>query len=160
MPLLLCCARSGGMELLFNNQPVHHLVLPRYYQPATTVQAAPTPKGMPTTRPEPIEESAEGAQETDVRFLIWWLREFELEDRDRPELFSQGETVYVSPVPAFLSPRKSVGLTAVFFVCPALHRRPGILVLINSTDWELEGELDYVLQEGDEVVFISTLHGG
>ncbi|KAG0656549.1 Ubiquitin- modifier 1 [Rhodotorula mucilaginosa] len=119
------------MELLFNNQPVHHLVLPRYYQPATTVQAAPTPKGMPTTRPEPIEESAEGAQETDVRFLIWWLREFELEDRDRPELFSQGETV-----------------------------RPGILVLINSTDWELEGELDYVLQEGDEVVFISTLHGG
>ena len=86
------CARSGGMELLFNNEPVHHLVLPRYYQPATTVQA--TTKL--TTRPEPIEESAEGAQETDVRFLIWWLREFQLEDRDRPELFSQGETVYVS----------------------------------------------------------------
>ncbi|KAG2092782.1 hypothetical protein BD769DRAFT_1520910, partial [Suillus cothurnatus] len=28
--------------------------------------------------------------------------------------------------------------------------RPGILVLINNTDWELEGE----------DVFISTLHGG
>ncbi|KAJ9103263.1 hypothetical protein QFC21_002686 [Naganishia friedmannii] len=38
--------------------------------------------------------------------------------------------------------------------------RPGILVLINDTDWELEGELDYQLQENDEVVFISTLHGG
>lgn len=39
-------------------------------------------------------------------------------------------------------------------------RRPGILVLINDTDWELEGELDYRLEDGDEVVFISTLHGG
>lgn len=38
--------------------------------------------------------------------------------------------------------------------------RPGILVLINDTDWELEGELDYQLQDNDEVVFISTLHGG
>jgi molybdopterin converting factor small subunit len=40
------------------------------------------------------------------------------------------------------------------------YRRPGILVLINDTDWELEGELDYRLEDGDEVVFISTLHGG
>jgi ubiquitin related modifier 1 len=38
--------------------------------------------------------------------------------------------------------------------------RPGILVLINDTDWELEGEGDYKLKDGDEVVFISTLHGG
>ncbi|ORY26332.1 hypothetical protein BCR39DRAFT_541344 [Naematelia encephala] len=38
--------------------------------------------------------------------------------------------------------------------------RPGILVLINDADWELEGELDYELQNRDEVVFISTLHGG
>ncbi|PWN19491.1 ubiquitin related modifier 1 [Microstroma glucosiphilum] len=38
--------------------------------------------------------------------------------------------------------------------------RPGILVLINDADWELEGELDYQLQDGDEVCFISTLHGG
>jgi ubiquitin related modifier 1 len=39
-------------------------------------------------------------------------------------------------------------------------RRPGILVLINDTDWELEGEGDYVVQNDDEIVFISTLHGG
>jgi len=38
--------------------------------------------------------------------------------------------------------------------------RPGILVLVNDTDWELEGEGDYQLKDKDEVVFISTLHGG
>lgn len=39
-------------------------------------------------------------------------------------------------------------------------RRPGILVLINDADWELEGELEYELRDRDEIVFISTLHGG
>ncbi|EJD05307.1 ubiquitin-related modifier 1, partial [Fomitiporia mediterranea MF3/22] len=38
--------------------------------------------------------------------------------------------------------------------------RPGILVLINDSDWALEGEGDYQLKEGDKIVFISTLHGG
>ncbi|OBA13621.1 uncharacterized protein OGAPODRAFT_95777 [Ogataea polymorpha] len=38
--------------------------------------------------------------------------------------------------------------------------RPGILVLINDTDWELEGEDEYVLQDGDVIAFTSTLHGG
>ncbi|KAI0649962.1 ubiquitin-like modifier 1 [Trametes meyenii] len=38
--------------------------------------------------------------------------------------------------------------------------RPGILVLVNDADWELEGEGDYELKDGDEIVFISTLHGG
>ncbi|KAK9505644.1 hypothetical protein O3M35_009647 [Rhynocoris fuscipes] len=38
--------------------------------------------------------------------------------------------------------------------------RPGILVLVNDTDWELLGELDYQIQNGDNVMFISTLHGG
>ncbi|KDQ56726.1 hypothetical protein JAAARDRAFT_36215 [Jaapia argillacea MUCL 33604] len=38
--------------------------------------------------------------------------------------------------------------------------RPGILVLVNDTDWELEGEGSYELMDGDEIVFISTLHGG
>ena len=51
--------------------------------------------------------------------------------KERPELFVQGDTV-----------------------------RPGILVLVNQTDWALLGELDYILQDNDIVVFISTLHGG
>jgi hypothetical protein len=40
------------------------------------------------------------------------------------------------------------------------NSRPGILVLINDADWELEGEDAYVLQPGDTVLFVSTLHGG
>ncbi|KAI5117350.1 hypothetical protein M0805_002460 [Coniferiporia weirii] len=38
--------------------------------------------------------------------------------------------------------------------------RPGILVLVNDSDWELEGEGDYQIKSGDEIIFISTLHGG
>ena len=41
-----------------------------------------------------------------------------------------------------------------------MSRRPGILVLINDADWELEGEEKYELQQKDEIVFVSTLHGG
>ena len=38
--------------------------------------------------------------------------------------------------------------------------RPGILVLINDADWELEGEEAYEIQAGDNILFVSTLHGG
>jgi len=38
--------------------------------------------------------------------------------------------------------------------------RPGILVLINDCDWELVGGIDYEIKSGDNIVFISTLHGG
>uniref|UniRef100_A0A023FU26 Ubiquitin-related modifier 1 homolog n=1 Tax=Amblyomma parvum TaxID=251391 RepID=A0A023FU26_AMBPA len=38
--------------------------------------------------------------------------------------------------------------------------RPGILVLVNDTDWELLGGLTYELKSNDNVLFISTLHGG
>ena len=38
--------------------------------------------------------------------------------------------------------------------------RPGILVLINEADWELEGEDKYELKNNDSVFFVSTLHGG
>lgn len=38
--------------------------------------------------------------------------------------------------------------------------RPGILVLINDADWELMGTTDAEVDEGDSIVFISTLHGG
>lgn len=51
--------------------------------------------------------------------------------RERPELFVLGKSV-----------------------------RPGILVLVNNTDWEILGQLSYELQDRDAIVFISTLHGG
>ncbi|GIY14197.1 ubiquitin-related modifier 1 [Caerostris darwini] len=51
--------------------------------------------------------------------------------QERPELFIEGESV-----------------------------RPGILVLVNDSDWELVGDLEYEIQTTDTIVFISTLHGG
>lgn len=38
--------------------------------------------------------------------------------------------------------------------------RPGIIVLVNDTDWELLDTTKYEIQERDNVAFISTLHGG
>lgn len=38
--------------------------------------------------------------------------------------------------------------------------RPGVLVLVNDVDWELEGKGDYRVENGDCIAFISTLHGG
>ena len=34
------------------------------------------------------------------------------------------------------------------------------MVLVNDTDWELEGCEAYEIKEGDEILFVSTLHGG
>ena len=50
---------------------------------------------------------------------------------ERPELFMKGNTV-----------------------------RPGVLVLVNDADWELLGTTEAEIEDGDRVVFISTLHGG
>ncbi|CAP73764.1 uncharacterized protein PODANS_2_11240 [Podospora anserina S mat+] len=47
-----------------------------------------------------------------------------------------------------------------FFVQDDGHLTPGILVLINEADWELEGEEECELKAGDKVVFVSTMHGG
>lgn len=38
--------------------------------------------------------------------------------------------------------------------------RPGIIVLVNDTDWELLDAEDYELKSKDTISFISTLHGG
>ncbi len=51
--------------------------------------------------------------------------------KQRPELFMQDDTI-----------------------------RPGILILVNDSDWDLLGNLKYELQPNDHVTFISTLHGG
>lgn len=65
----------------------------------------------------------------------------------RKELFIKDDTVY-APSSSFDSADADV------------PRRPGILVLVNEADWELEGQGEYVLENGDEIAFISTLHGG
>lgn len=38
--------------------------------------------------------------------------------------------------------------------------RPGVLVLVNDVDWELEDTVNYNFRPGDRIAFISTLHGG
>ncbi|XP_059620098.1 ubiquitin-related modifier 1 homolog [Phlebotomus argentipes] len=38
--------------------------------------------------------------------------------------------------------------------------RPGILVLVNNTDWDLLDKEEYVIEPKDTILFISTLHGG
>lgn len=38
--------------------------------------------------------------------------------------------------------------------------RPGIIVLINDTDWELLDTINYKIENNDNIAFISTLHGG
>uniref|UniRef100_A0A0R3RJI7 Ubiquitin-related modifier 1 homolog n=1 Tax=Elaeophora elaphi TaxID=1147741 RepID=A0A0R3RJI7_9BILA len=38
--------------------------------------------------------------------------------------------------------------------------RPGILVLVNDIDWEVLEGPKTILQDGDVVSFISSLHGG
>ncbi|KAJ3200999.1 hypothetical protein HDU82_008450, partial [Entophlyctis luteolus] len=72
--------------------------------------------------------------------------------KDRPELFVQGDSVLVPVCP--------YGLLLTAILSAGGGARPGILVLINDADWELEGELEYRVQRGDVIVFISTLHGG
>ncbi|KAJ3504146.1 hypothetical protein NMY22_g18019 [Coprinellus aureogranulatus] len=127
---------SGGLELLFDNKRSHKLELP-----------ASVPKDNNTAIPPNIKEGEGKA--ADVAYLIAYLRDHLLQER--AELFEEGGTVYVGfshPMPGILIERA------------AIDRRPGILVLVNDTDWELEGEGEYVLQDGDEIVFISTLHGG
>ena len=38
--------------------------------------------------------------------------------------------------------------------------RPGILVLVNDVDAEVVNGFDYVIEDGDTIEFVSTLHGG
>ncbi|KAG0211346.1 Ubiquitin- modifier 1 [Mortierella sp. GBA30] len=74
--------------------------------------------------------SSEENHAATIRDLIGWIANTQL--KERPELF--------------------IGTDGSV--------RSGILVLVNGADWELEGELDYELEDRDEIVFISTLHGG
>ena len=83
---------------------------------------------------------------TDLNYLIHWLKDNLLNERE--ELFLDKGTVWDLRV-------------SCFHCALTMHsRRPGILVLINDTDWELEGEGGYIVKDNDEIVFISTLHGG
>lgn len=122
---------GGGLELLFSNQRSHRVTIP---------SRVPT-----SSKPQDAEKSSED-KPADITYLMYWLRDNLLKERE--ELFIENGTVYVKE------------LCFLFVSVLTKSRRPGILVLVNDTDWELEGEGDYALRDGDEIVFISTLHGG
>jgi ubiquitin related modifier 1 len=133
---------GGGLELLFSNQRSHAIELPTVVSKdnSTNVDASANKETKPV----------------DLQYLIHHMRDHMLQER--AELFMENGTVWAI-VLCFIC-LSSVEIASVLTMFASLHRRPGILVLINDTDWELEGEGDYQLKDGDEIVFISTLHGG
>ncbi|KAG8877917.1 Ubiquitin- modifier 1 [Tulasnella sp. 331] len=92
------------------------------------------PAHIPNSSPSPVNSVSSSSSSSECpKSNVTFLIKWMRDNllKERVELFMEGETV-----------------------------RPGILVLINDTDWELEGEGAYELKNGDEIVFISTLHGG
>ena len=81
-----------------------------------------------------------------IASLVTHLCEKTIQD-DRREMFIFEGSVYSVPV-------------SMQALLTNADRRPGILVLINDADWELEGGADYELQPRDNILFVSTLHGG
>ena len=75
--------------------------------------------------------TVEGSSGWTLRDLLVWLKRESGFVTGNEELFFNGESI-----------------------------RNGIMVLVNDADWELLGELEYKLEANDEIVFISTLHGG
>jgi len=73
----------------------------------------------------------EGEEEFTTADLLGWIRSNLLAECEKPELLITNGNV-----------------------------RPGILVLLNDTDWEILDGLKAQLKDGDNVTFISTLHGG
>ncbi|KAI6020288.1 ubiquitin-like modifier 1 [Pisolithus microcarpus] len=132
---------GGGLELLFGNKRVHSISLPSSVPTDGTIAPSNSETPPPAKSDDPplpingpIRDLTNGPGEAKTKPLdVQYLMHY-LRSRlltERPELFMEGDTV-----------------------------RPGILVLINDTDWELEGEGAYEISDGDEIVFISTLHGG
>lgn len=130
---------------MFDNEGVHSISLPSLV-PSDNSIALPsslsTPKSRTLTKsddaPASYQETPDGLNpsqgEGKTKQLDIQYLTFHLRARvlrERPELFMDGDNL-----------------------------RPGVLVLINDTDWELEGEERYQIHDGDEIVFISTLHGG
>ncbi|KUM56744.1 hypothetical protein ACN42_g10458 [Penicillium freii] len=90
----------------------------------------------------------EDGSRPNISYLLKYLVDNLMKDQ-RIDMFIMEDNVYVN-----------VTLRVYSNSINDVDRRPGILVLINDADWELEGEETYELQQGDNIVFVSTLHGG
>ncbi|KEZ39667.1 hypothetical protein SAPIO_CDS9606 [Scedosporium apiospermum] len=76
-----------------------------------------------------------------------------------PSITSEGKPTTIASLIDYLCENTMKDTRKELFILDG-HIRPGILVLINDADWELEGEEEYELQNGDNILFVSTLHGG
>ena len=97
-----------------------------------------------------IPRTDENGRSANLAFLVRYLCNNLMADK-RKEMFVMDGTVSVDCVVQYCD-RGLVELTSC--------RRPGILVLVNDADWELEGEDQYELKRNDNILFVSTLHGG
>lgn len=155
----LICFR-GGLEMLFSDQRQHKLVIPAHDKDSKPVT---------------------------ISYLFDYLCRHVMKD-SRKELFVLDNHMYVLTLALLPRPyrgnatrRLRVSLLSFSFFLLHLHpprritgttpgltlkpfflisSRPGILVLINDADWELEGEESYEIKSGDNILFVSTLHGG
>lgn len=142
---------SGGLEMLFSDQRIHKLTIPTH--------------------------DADGKAVT-IAYLITHLCENVMKD-NRKDLFVLDDHMYVVlasyyPFISFqsilphtygkaslcLHPRRGYYEKKKTITADTPSSRPGILVLINDADWELEGEEAYEIKSGDNILFVSTLHGG
>ncbi|KAF5659195.1 ubiquitin-like modifier 1 [Fusarium heterosporum] len=145
---------SGGLEMLFSNKRQHTLVIPAADQ---------------------------DGQPANIAYLIEHLCQNVMDD-SRKDLFVLDNHLYVlatslhhisyirythSPGPRWFKQHSLRPLTvpthivrSCLWLTGVANSRPGILVLINDADWELEGEEAYEIQSGDNILFVSTLHGG
>ncbi|KAI1099880.1 ubiquitin related modifier 1 [Jackrogersella minutella] len=76
-----------------------------------------------------------------------------------PAANKEGKSVTIADLIEYLCENTMKDTRKELFVLED-HLRPGILVLVNEADWELEGEEAYEVQAGDNILFVSTLHGG
>jgi ubiquitin related modifier 1 len=124
----------GGLDALFDGASALEIALADVIAAPGPATAAPaTAASAQPTAPAPAT----------MRDLLLFLRARYV--RDRPELF-------------FAS--GSGGSGGGGGSAAGVGVRPGVLVLVNDVDWELEGALACALRDGDVVAFISTLHGG
>ena len=90
-----------------------------------------------------LPEHASRLEPTDLTFLIQYICDNLV--KGRKDMFVQNNNMYVESIQMESADNSS---------------RPGVLVLVNDADWELEGEGAYQLKSGDNIAFVSTLHGG
>ncbi|KAM5359236.1 hypothetical protein ACJZ2D_014626 [Fusarium nematophilum] len=162
---------SGGLEMLFSNKRHHPLAIPAVDQ-----------DGKPASIAYLIDHLCQNVMEDSRKELFVLDNHLYVLGRHLPHLLHRPLCTSVAfanlpcpplhplplsmlQVPVIVLVKDTTSFASIIFfdssaadVCG--DSRPGILVLINDADWELEGEEAYEIQSGDSILFVSTLHGG